>query len=48
MRLAQAFYKDTANRRQAPAPNYQVGDKVYLDIYNLQLGRLLRKLFNKY
>lgn len=44
MRYAQAVYEDYANRHRDPAPNYQVGDMVYLDARNIKTNRPCKKL----
>jgi hypothetical protein len=41
---AQAIYEKQANRRRAPAPNYVIGDQVYLSSRNLKTRRPSKKL----
>lgn len=44
MQWAQAVYEDKKNRTRIPAPVYQVGDSVWLDIRNQKTRRLSKKL----
>uniref|UniRef100_A0A9Q8LHQ9 Transposon Tf2-9 polyprotein n=1 Tax=Passalora fulva TaxID=5499 RepID=A0A9Q8LHQ9_PASFU len=44
MVYAQAIYEDQANRRRQPAPDYQVGDMVYLNSKNIKTDRPSKKL----
>ena len=46
MVFAQAYYEQTATGR-APSPNYQVGDKVYLNAKNVRTERPSKKLDDK-
>jgi hypothetical protein len=44
---AQLRYQDQADAHCLPAPNYQVGDRVWLDARNWKTRRLAHKLDNK-
>jgi hypothetical protein len=44
MQWAQAIYEEKANRKRSPAPAYQIGDFVWLDIRNLKTRRPSKKL----
>lgn len=44
MALAQESYEHYANTRRQPAPEYQVGDRVWLDLRNLRTDRPSQKL----
>lgn len=44
MAYGQAVYEHYANRRRNPHPNYQVGDRVYLDSRNIVTQRPSKKL----
>jgi hypothetical protein len=44
MRRSQAFQEEGANHRHIPAPNIQVGSKVWLDALNIRTTRPARKL----
>jgi hypothetical protein len=44
MRRSQAVQEESANRECIPAPNIQVGSKVWLDARNVQSTRPTRKL----
>jgi transposase InsO family protein len=44
---AQMRYQDNADEHRIPAPNYQVGDKVWLDARNWKTRRPASKLDNK-
>ena len=48
MAWAQAYQAQYADERRAHAPNYQVGDQVWLDTRNLSTRRPSKKLDNKY
>lgn len=44
MTFAQAIQEDYANRKRIPAPNYKVGDYVFVDAKNLRSERPSKKL----
>lgn len=44
MAAAQNAYEDSANRHRDPAPAYDVGDKVWLDLRNIRTDRPSKKL----
>lgn len=44
MRYAQAVYEEHANRHRQPAPQYKVGDQVYLSSRNIRTLRPSKKL----
>ena len=45
--LAQSRIKHFANTGKSPAPNYAIGDFVYVNIRNIKTFRLSKKLNNK-
>ena len=44
MTFAQARYEEQANKSRTPAPNYKVGDLVYVDARNMSTDRPTKKL----
>ena len=48
MLIAQANYECHTNRHRSPAPQYQIGDLVWLDTRNLFTKRPSRKLENRH
>ena len=48
MAKAQARYQGPADRRREPAPNFQVGQQVFVRAKNIQTTRPSKKLLEKY
>ena len=44
MTWAQSVYKAVVNKKQTPAPAYQIGDFVWLDTRNLNMKQPAKKL----
>jgi len=47
MARAQARYQETADTRRSPAPNFKIGDTVWLNAKNIITRRLSRKIDNR-
>ena len=41
---AQSVYKSVVNKKQTPAPAYQIGNFIWLDIRNLNTKQFAKKL----
>ena len=48
MAKAQTCYQGPADRRREPAPDFQVGQQVYVSTEHIRTTRPLKKLFEKY
>uniref|UniRef100_A0A0W0F247 Tf2-1-like SH3-like domain-containing protein n=1 Tax=Moniliophthora roreri TaxID=221103 RepID=A0A0W0F247_MONRR len=48
IKAAQEAYKTMANNRQKPAPDFQVGQQVYILAKHIKTTRLMKKLLEKY
>ena len=47
MGYAQERQEENADRHRIPAPSFQIGDKVWLNVKNIRTRRPSRKLYNK-